>query len=163
MKKTLLLLLCIAVAAGLAFLVGYRSGRNRVLPSGQAVIADTVVVRDTLTVVKPSPVKVVERVRVDTVYLAVVDTLIILDSVLVEVPIGRRVYVGDDYGAVVSGYRATLDSISVYPETKYVTVTVREQIKPKRVALGLAAGPTVVYNGKVHGGFGLTGGILVRF
>ena len=162
MKKTTILLLCIAVTAVVSFLVGYKSAR-RVPPAVQTVVADTVVVRDTLTVVNPSPVKIIERVRVDTVYLAVVDTLIIVDSVLVEVPIGRRVYEGDDYRAVVTGYRVQLDSISVYPITKYVTVTVKEQIKPKRVSLGVAAGSTILYNGKVHGGFGLTGGILVRY
>ena len=100
---------------------------------------DTLVVRD--TIMRDRPV-FVDRylVRTDTVKLAVHDTTLRVDSVLVDVPIERRVYEEDSlYRAVVSGYRPSLDSLLVYRTTTEITKFVPVPVK-KRWGVGIQAG-----------------------
>lgn len=93
-------------------------------------------VRDTITITKPKVVYT-HIFRTDTVCLATVDTITKADSIFVSVPIDRMVYTDDStYTAVVSGYRASLDSISVYRRT----VTKEIVTKPKRISISLQAG-----------------------
>ena len=49
----------------------------------------------------------------------------------VYLPRTERVYKGEDYRAVVSGYEPRLDSIDIYHRTEYITITetVKEPIK----------------------------------
>ena len=97
-------------------------------------IVDTV--RDTITITKPKVVYT-HIFRTDTVCLATVDTITKADSIFVSVPIDRMVYTDDStYTAIVSGYRASLDSISVYRRT----VTKEIVTKPKRISISLQAG-----------------------
>lgn len=73
---------------------------------------DTLTVRDTITEKKPV---YVTRTVTDTMLVTVADTVyMVLER-------EQRWYHGDSYDAWVSGYRPQLDSIRVYPETKYVT------------------------------------------
>lgn len=51
------------------------------------------------------------------------DSVQILDDSLIVLPIQQRHYKSDDYEAWVSGYNPRLDSLCVFPETKYITVT----------------------------------------
>ena len=111
---------------------------------------DTVVVRDTVreTVLVP---KIRYLTRVDTVLLLVPGDTV---KVPVLVPISRKVYEGEDYRAVVSGFRASLDtldiegynvqanSIEVYPRTVTQTIIQRVEVpgKPKRWGIGVSAG-----------------------
>lgn len=100
---------------------------------------DTLVVRD--TIMRDRPV-FVDRylVRTDTVKLAVHDTTLRVDSVLVDVPIERRIYEEDSlYRAVVSGYRPSLDSLLVYRTTTEITKFVPVPVK-KRWGVGIQAG-----------------------
>lgn len=100
---------------------------------------DTLVVRD--TIMRDRPV-FVDRylVRTDTVKLAVHDTTLRVDSVLVDVPIERRIYEEDSlYRAVVSGYRPSLDSLLVYRTTTEITKFVPVPVK-KRWGVGVQAG-----------------------
>ena len=53
--------------------------------------------------------------------IAVRDTLMLRDTLFVMVDREQRHYRGDDYEAWVSGYRPALDSIWVFPETRYIT------------------------------------------
>lgn len=93
-------------------------------------------VRDTITIVKPKAVYS-QVFRIDTVRLATVDTIINTDSIFVSVPIDRMVYTDDStYTAIVSGYRASLDSISVYNKT----ITKELVKKPPRISISLQAG-----------------------
>ena len=100
---------------------------------------DTLVVRD--TIMRDRPVFVYRYlVRTDTVKLAVHDTTLRVDSVLVDVPIERRVYEEDSlYRAVVSGYRPSLDSLLVYRTTTEITKFVPVPVK-KRWGVGIQAG-----------------------
>lgn len=100
---------------------------------------DTLVVRD--TIMRDRPV-FVDRylLRTDTVKLAVHDTTLRVDSVLVDVPIERRIYEEDSlYRAVVSGYRPSLDSLLVYRTTTEITKFVPVPVK-KRWGVGIQAG-----------------------
>lgn len=60
------------------------------------------------------------------------------DSIKVEIPISSKVYEDSTYTAYVSGYRASLDSIFVYPRREVVRIT--ERSKPKRWGIGIQAG-----------------------
>lgn len=93
-------------------------------------------VRDTITITKPKVVYT-HIFRTDTVCLATVDTITKADSIFVSVPIDRMVYTDDStYTAIVSGYRASLDSISVYNKT----ITKELVKKPPRISISLQAG-----------------------
>lgn len=82
---------------------------------------DTLVVRD--TVLERHPVYV-ERTVTDTMLVALTDTVRVSDTVYVRLPREQRRYADTNYVAWVSGYRPNLDSIEVYPVTRYVTRTV---------------------------------------
>lgn len=58
------------------------------------------------------------------------------DSVDVEIPITQKVYEDSAYRAYVSGYRASLDSLLLFPQCEVVTITA----KPKRWTIGLQMG-----------------------
>ncbi len=79
---------------------------------------DTLTVRD--TIVEKKPVYVTHTV-VDTMLVAIRDTVTVRDTAYVVVEREQRHYHGDDYDAWVSGWRPALDSIRVYPETRYIT------------------------------------------
>ena len=134
MKKNIILII--------PFLVGLLAGRfccTRGPVEHFVERVDTLVVRDTITREKPV---FVDRyiTRTETVLLPVHDTTVVRDSVLVDVPIERRIYQEDSlYRAVVSGFRVSLDTLQVYRTTKeitkYVTVPVR-----KRWGVGVTGG-----------------------
>lgn len=65
------------------------------------------------------------------------------DSADVVIPITQKVYEDSTYKAYVSGYKASLDSFYIYPQTKVITI--REQ--PKRWHLSLSAGYGITPNG----------------
>lgn len=63
------------------------------------------------------------------------------DSATVEIPIEQHHYLGDDYEAWVSGYRAQMDSLRVFPETRYITTTTEiTKWKTRRWGLSIGAG-----------------------
>lgn len=69
----------------------------------------TIIKRDTITIIKPQPViRYVDKIVRDTLYS--------VDSVLipVNIPIETKVYQDSSYRAVVSGYKAELDSIYIF-------------------------------------------------
>lgn len=133
MKNVVIALALIAVA----FLLGRRSMKPEIVKIHRT---DTVVVRDTVreTVLVP---KVRYLTRVDTVLLPVPGDTV---EVPVLVPISRNVYEGEDYRAVVSGFRASLDTLDIFRKTQTVTNTVVQRVevpgKPKRWGIGVSAG-----------------------
>lgn len=133
MKNVVIALALIAAA----FLLGRRSVKPEIVKIHRT---DTVVVRDTVreTVLVP---KVRYLTRVDTVLLKVPGDTV---EVPVLVPISRNVYEGEDYRAVVSGFRASLDTLDIFRKTQTVTNTVvqRGEVpgKPKRWGIGVSAG-----------------------
>jgi hypothetical protein len=133
MKNVVIALALIAVA----FLLGRRSVKPEIV---EIHTTDTVVVRDTVreTVLVP---KVRYLTRVDTVLLLVPGDTV---KVPVLVPISRKVYEGEDYRAVVSGFRVSLDTLDIFRKTQTVTNTVVQRVevpgKPKRWGIGVSAG-----------------------
>ena len=133
MKNVVIALALIAAA----FLLGRRSVKPEIVKIHRT---DTVVVRDTVreTVLVP---KVRYLTRVDTVLLPVPGDTV---EVPVLVPISRKVYEGEDYRAVVSGVRASLDTLDIFRKTQTVTNTVVQRVevpgKPKRWGIGVSAG-----------------------
>lgn len=126
-------------------------------PAG-SVRVDTVRV-DTVRVALPAARdtvyvgRVVVRYRTDTVHAAgaenPADTVVRVDTVAgtVSVPITRTVYRGANYTAVVSGYRARLDSIETYNKT--------ETRKQPRFSIGVGGGYYVTPKG-LQPGIGVT-------
>ena len=133
MKNVVIALALIAAA----FLLGRRSVKPEIVKIHRT---DTVVVRDTVreTILVP---KVRYLTRVDTVLLPVPGDTV---EVPVLVPISRNVYEGEDYRAVVSGFRASLDTLDIFRKTQTVTNTVVQRVevpgKPKRWGIGVSAG-----------------------
>lgn len=158
-KTTLLFVAALLLALGLGFLGGRRSVTQSLLER-----VDTLVIRDTLIDYRPV-VTEVRTVRVDTVRLAVAqpsDTVVIRDTVEVEVPVVFSRYRGDNYDIGVSGFRTELEYVKVYPQTKIVTKGY--SIEPKRWGFGVAVGPSVLVapSGRVNAGLGVTGGFYLR-
>lgn len=147
----------------LAVALGFLGGRRSVTQSLLERV-DTLVIRDTLIDYRPV-VTEVRTVRVDTMRLAVAqpsDTVVVHDTVEVEVPIVFSRYRGDNYDIGVSGFRTELEFVKVYPETKIVTK--RYTATPKRWGFGVAVGPSVLVapSGRVNAGLGVTGGFYLR-
>jgi len=96
--------------------------------------------RDTITRVKPVYIASTPVVRYDTLRLH--------DTIAVPVPIERRVYADSNYRAVVSGWHPSLDTISVYPATRVITIE-RERVEKERSrwGLGIQAGAGLSANG----------------
>lgn len=158
-KTTLLFMAALLLALGLGFLGGRRSVTQSLLER-----VDTLTIRDTLVNYRPV-VTEVRTVRVDTVRLAVAqpsDTVVIHDTVEVEVPIVFSRYTGDNYDIGVSGFLTELEYVKVYPQTKIVTKGY--SIEPRRWGFGVAVGPSVLVapSGKVNAGLGVTGGFYLR-
>ncbi len=109
-------------------------------PSPVYVKGDTVRIRDTIRDTIPKPVKETLK-RTDTVYLPILidtttDRTVEDDSVPVIIPITSKEYKTDDYRAVVSGYKPSLDLMEVYREKEIITL----KPKQKRWGLGLQVG-----------------------
>lgn len=138
MKPGWILLLVAALVAAVSVLswrLGYRSA---VAESIETPRADTLIVRDTVTVEYPVPIL---TTITDTLLVAYPDIVIIHDTTFVQLPRERKEYSGKDYRAVVSGYQPSLDLIQVFPETKVVTQTISvPSRKRSHWALSLQAG-----------------------
>ena len=153
----------IAVAACMlvTFLIGRESGYALGYASAlnEAHKADTVWVRDTITVDRP-----VEKWHTieKPIYFPVTDTMLVSihDTTYIALERTRKGYSGDDYEAVVSGVDPVLESISVFPKTAYITNTVVER---RRWGFGVTAGPGVLYDGKIRGGVGIVAGLQYNF
>lgn len=106
-------------------------------------VSDTIIVRDTLRDSIPYPVAETVLMEMPEPFPVYVtqggDT--VRDTIYVPVPITQKEYRTDDYRAWVSGYRPSLDSVWVYPETKII----RE--KPRRWGIGVTAGYGIGRNG----------------
>ena len=138
MKPGWILLLVAALVAAVSVLswrLGYRAA---VAESIETPKADTLIVRDTVTVKCPVPVF---TTIIDTILVAYPDIVIIHDTTFVQLPKERKEYSGKDYRAVVSGFQPSLDLIQVFPETKVVTQTISvPSRKRSHWALSLQAG-----------------------
>ena len=157
-------LLLLLVAYGFCRLIV--GARRRAESAVHAVRRDTLIIRDTLRVSRPVPVRE-EVVRYVTVTLPSAPVRpdssnsnssnlanIGKDSAdvppaadhfpdtaqTVMLPITQQVYRDTTYTAWVSGYRPQLDSIEVYPRTLIVRQTALPAARPRRWSFGIQAG-----------------------
>ena len=87
----------------------------------------TIMKRDTITIIKPQPViRYVDRIVRDTLYS--------VDSVLipVNIPIETKIYADSSYRAVISGYKANLDTISIFNKNQ-IHIINKITYKTKRI------------------------------
>lgn len=133
MKQIVILILLLAALAS-SFFVGRDIGVASRQPAEIIERIDTV--RDTLQVPKPYAVHHY-HVRTDT------DTVLTVDSVpvVVNIPITAKVYADSSYRAVVSGYKANLDSISIFKNTIIKTRWYPKMYNPKW-SVGIQGGGT---------------------
>lgn len=132
-----------------------------------SVRVDTLVVRDTIR--EKYPV-FQDRWHERTELVQVTDTIRLRDTLYLAVEIESREYggkEGDDYRAVVSGFRPSLDLIEVYPKTVYVQNTVETQQSKRgaRLGFGATAGPAVIWtpDAGVKAGAGVAAGVTICF
>lgn len=138
MKPGWILLLVAALVAAVSVLSWRLGYRTAVAESIETPKADTLIIRDTVTVENPVPIL---TTIIDTILVAYPDIVIIHDTTFVQLPKERKEYSGKDYRAVVSGYQPSLDLIQVFPETKVVTRTISvPSRKRSHFALSLQAG-----------------------
>lgn len=129
----------------------------------------TIVIRDTVTIVKPQPSEVTQlpsavvrlplwrsqnperRTASDSLCSPNADCEQIdhfpdsAKMVDVVLPIERKVYEDSTYRAVISGAFAALDSITVYPRREVQRITISN--RPRRWGLGVSVGYGITRNG----------------
>jgi hypothetical protein len=163
-KDILAFTLLLFIIAGVWFLFGVKYGRRNAPNKPESkIIRDTVTCTIYDTIVREKPVFRYSYIT-DTVqtYFTTVEH----DSVLVDVPIERKVYAEDSlYWAVVSGWRCSLDSLILYPEETVITIHEKVKVQPCRWSFGITAGPSVLAtpSGRVYGGLGATVGLTYNF
>ena len=148
--------LAIIVAACFScFYAGKRAAVASFLPQ-----VDTLLIYDTTELVRPVYVR--ERV-LDTVYVAVSDTVTLHDTTFIRLPREEKVYSDSTYYAVVSGYRPSLDTLRIFAPATYITRTQIE--RAPRWSLGVATGPGVLVGaeGRIYAGWALSLGIQYHF
>lgn len=132
-KNLVITVLSLLLALSITFQYLYHSNRNSTKDS---LKTDTVTITkiDTVTVIKPV-------IQYRYITQVITDTLYNTDSVLVpvQIPIETKIYQDTTYRVVVSGYRASLDTIQVYPIHTYTTIT-NIITKQKRFNIGVQAG-----------------------
>lgn len=84
------------------------------------------------------------------------DTIVVVDSVEIVVPITQKEYQDSTYHLWISGYVPNLDSIHTFTRRDYTTITLPPS-KPKRWHLGITAGLAITPKGvQPYIGGGLT-------
>jgi hypothetical protein len=143
MKNLLIALACIGLTIAIMLFVCRPADDSRVVTYYHT---DTLVIRDTVREVIPSPR--ITIIKTDTLFVAVSDTVLIP----VYLPIQQKTFSTDIYTAVIQGYNPELISLEVYPTTKIINNT-ETIVSVKRQRFGVG----------VHVGYGLSGGRLAPY
>ena len=119
------------------FLSVFFAGRNSVTPTTyetEKIVYDTIthefILHDTVWREREVYVELPSVIRD-------VDTVFIVDTVLVEVPIYKYHFNDDLYDISIEGFGVSLNSVTIYPRTEYKTTVVT---KRNRWGLGIQAG-----------------------
>lgn len=109
----------------------------------EVISSDTLYVRDTNIYNFPD---MVSEITIPEETIIINDSIIVIDDSIRVLPVQQRHYKGEDYEAWVSGYRPRLDSLYVFPQTRYVTGTIFVDSR-KRWGIGIQAGYGVALSG----------------
>jgi len=110
------------------------------IPPVEPLSRDTVIVTRTDTIVREKPVYYATTV-VDTVLVAVTDTVRLRDTLYMEVMREQKAYRDTMYEAWVSGYRPALDSIRIFAPVQTITVTEKVPVvRRTHWGIGISAG-----------------------
>lgn len=131
MNKNKLIAFLIAVVI-LLFFHSYHLSKR---PEIYTYHTDTITTTDTFTEYYPKPVEVI-RWKDTTIYVN--------DTTYIFLPIEKKRFKTDNYDLTISGYNPTLESITVFPETKYIYQTATTINEKKKVT----------FNHGVQGGLG---------
>ena len=151
MNKKILYILIAIVLMALSFFIGRREGKKSRV-SDDVIKVDTLYRIDTIVHYKPNATyswideehKVV--VLPDIIFFD--DTTFVHDTLYL--PLERKVYEGEDYRAVVSGYQPSLDEIAVFPKTTVITRDITTPAMPWKVNVSaglmtsLSASPMII-------------------
>lgn len=96
---------------------------------------DTITIRDTFTEYYPEPIEVI-RWKDTTIYLT--------DTTYIVLPIEKKRFQTDNYDLTISGFEPQLESITVFPEKKYIYYTTVLNEEKKKVT----------FNHGIQGGLG---------
>ena len=134
MKKIIIgaLLLIIGIVAG--WLCREHHFRGEV-----EIQTDTLFFPDTVFIEKPASK---EEREIDTMYVAVRDTVTINDTIYIPLPRESKTYGDERFTAVVSGYQPSLDRLEIYLENQVVTEYLKpvgERVKRNTLSLGIEA------------------------
>lgn len=129
----------LGIVSGIAFCTMFKacSSSGYVASQNDTIqMIDTVIIRDTIRIDKPTPYYV-EVFRVDTI--AQIDTL------TVTVPIERKTYKNEDYEAIIEGYKPSLISMDIYKKTTLIRDTIQinntiTRYTPPRWAVSVGVG-----------------------
>lgn len=97
---------------------------------GYRVKGDTEIIkRDTITLTRIDTIKInvpkIVKVRVkDTILVPVSDTIRQNDTLFIPLPREQKTYADSTYRAVVSGFKPSLDSLTIYQKTIFKTIEV---------------------------------------
>ena len=134
-EETAFKFIIVIFIAFISFLLGFSYSRKKAtLPfePGIEIHRDTVYLRD--TVYPPIPVP-------DTILLVRFDTVAVIDTFTVVVPIERIEYLTDDYRATIEGYKPALTGIEIYPQVRIIRSEVVRYKYPRfAVTAGVGGG-----------------------
>lgn len=133
-------------------------------------VVDTMWVRLPASEKSPSDSVLLDFAKVSNITAASKDTAIkeilnpIQDSLLVGLPFEQVTIKDSLFTAQISGYKPSLDWISIVAPTKYITVETRTKTPQGRWSIGATAGLGAVYNQNgLQCGPGVVVGVQYRF
>ncbi len=114
---------------------------------------DTIIKYDTITITKPQPIYITKTKTItDTLQLAN-DTV----KVIVDVPIETKEYKDSLYYCKISGFKASLDVLTVFPKETTITKEIT-QYRAKKWGFTIGCGIGYDFNNKIKPFVGITYG-----
>lgn len=118
--KTWHVILIIVLCFG-CFLFGRHTKSGNTVPK-----FDTVKIVDTITLPVPDPVYIVDVGEIEMPVPVLIseegDTIVVHDTLYVPVPIQRKAYETEDYRIVISGFRPSLDTATIYHKKEIIYI-----------------------------------------
>lgn len=160
MKKSLIYIFCIALCAGVGYIIG-RKGKDNPLPE-IVTRCDTLIVYDTTHI---DHFHIIKETVVDTMLIVKTEVVTENDTEYIQLP-RTTVTVQDSlFTAQISGFEPQLDWIDINTTSKVITLETVRYEPQKRWSFGVTVGPSALITpkGNIYGGLGVTAGVQFRF